>query len=512
MHPNRSRRCAGWLFWAAAGCCVVRFWLMALPNGFWIDEAVTAFVVRYGHGHSSFAVAPQVAESVYYVLPAASGRLFGFSEAAYRIPSLLAIVLALFFTTRIAVRLVAPESWRFVLAACLALGGISREAVNARFYAVGICVAAAGVYFLIRWLDSGRSLDAALFAASAALLWRIHLLYWPFYLVFAAYTAVRKWRGETVLSWQRIFFVAAAVALALLPVALRTPALLREARAHSWALMPGIRIFYYSLKPGMLLMCIPFALLAYLLKWPRHKLSLPAAVLVFGWWSIQPLALFALSHATGNSVYTDRYLTPILPGIALGTAFLLSRFLRPDLWDPAALILILGVLAGMGHWKQARPDYFREDWRGATRAINAFGDSDLPVLCPSPFIEALSPKWTRNYGLPGFLYTHLAIYPVRGTPYLLPFRPSPEAEEYAGALAQGPLPAAGRFVIYGGKGNAKYWRDWLLARRELEGWSATRLGDFGDVEAFLLRAPWTPPSRVLAAMAARTNAVPMPGP
>ncbi len=49
---------------------------------------------------------------------------------------------------------------------------------------MGIAVAAAGLYFLVRWLDTQRMWDAAVFLILAALLWRVHLIFWPFYIVF----------------------------------------------------------------------------------------------------------------------------------------------------------------------------------------------------------------------------------------------------------------------------------------------------------------------------------------
>ena len=87
--------------------------------------------------------------------------------------------------------------------------------------------------------------------------------------------------------------------------------------------------------------------------------------------------------------------------------------------------------------------------------------------------------------MPGFLYAPLLVYPVRGNVVLFPFATSPEAEDYAIALAVGALPAAGRFVIYGGVGQSHFWRNWFEKRPELEGWSHRSLGPFRDVDAIL---------------------------
>jgi hypothetical protein len=105
------------------------------------------------------------------------------------------------------------------------------------------------------------------------------------------------------------------------------------------------------------------------------------------------------------------------------------------------------------------------------------------VICPSPFIEARAPAWTPDYPLPGFLYAHLHVYPVRGSTYLFPFETSPEAEAFAARLLIEKLRPAGRFFIYGGAGQAGFWRDWFSKRPELEGWGSRSLGNFADVKA-----------------------------
>jgi hypothetical protein len=84
------------------------------------------------------------------------------------------------------------------------------------------------------------------------------------------------------------------------------------------------------------------------------------------------------------------------------------------------------------------------------------------------------PLWSPDYPLPGFLYSHLAVYPIAGRPTLLPYRQYPVN-----------LPQADRFLVYGWEPQVHAWRDWLSARPELAGWSVRRLGPFADVDAVL---------------------------
>jgi hypothetical protein len=125
----------------------------------------------------------------------------------------------------------------------------------------------------------------------------------------------------------------------------------------------------------------------------------------------------------------------------------------------------------------------------------AANDPATPVLCPSPFIEARPPVWQPSYALPGFLYCHLPVYRFRGKPYLLPFDDSPEGRRYVESLAQGALPRAGRFFIYGGSGAVRYWRNWFSIQPEYSTWRRERLGNFGDVVVELFEKPHPPPSK-----------------
>jgi hypothetical protein len=97
--------------------------------------------------------------------------------------------------------------------------------------------------------------------------------------------------------------------------------------------------------------------------------------------------------------------------------------------------------------------------------------------------------WSPNYPLPGFLYSYLPVYPIQGRPYLLPFEPSPEAEQYAATLSSGTLPQSGRFFVFGGDRNGNYWTNWFAAQPDLRDWKHRALGPFGDVEAVLFERP-----------------------
>jgi hypothetical protein len=483
--------------------CIARLWIISLHTSFWVDEMVTVFVVHFGPDHPSLAIAPQVSKSIYYAVARVADSLFGVSEAGYRLPSIVAMALMLLLIARLAARLIHRDAAWSAVFACLGLRLVDTEAADARPYALGMCVSAAALLFLVNWLDSNRWIPAAGFVVIGALLWRVHLLYWPIYLVFAVYAIVRRARGETKVSWLTMGLVFAALAILLIPVAIESLPILREARAHVIAPAPKWIEFVYALKLSLLLAALAIAgILNRVLPWtPAHApskwspprpstftaVSFSSVCLILAWWLIHPATLFLFSRLSGDSVFISRYLSIALPGAAVAATLAAAIFIPPSgatlRWKYAALTLGAGVLFTVGNWRHPWTPHAPSDWRNASRAIHELATADTPVICPSPFVEAKSPVWTPDYPLPGFLYSYLSVYPTGGRQVLFPFETSPEADAYARELSRDTLPKAGRFVIYGGLGPAGYWRDWFLKQPELAGWRATSLGSFGDVLA-----------------------------
>jgi len=480
-----------WLLVLLLALCIARMWVAELGSSFWVDEMGTEFVVLHGANDPTLKVAPQVPQSIYYAVPARAQALFGASEVGYRLPSLLFMGMALVLVALIARRLIHPDAGWFAAFACLLLRDFNYQAADARPYALGTCMFCAGVFFLIRWLDSGRWLDASLFAIFAALVWRVHLIFWPMYLVFAIYTIVRLVRGEARPGWLAVIPVYILIGVTLLPVAAQALELNREASGHVVVAIPSLALFTEGFKPTyVLLFWMVTAFIGSLLRWPRPDKVLPWAsvALILSWWLVDPVCLYLFSLITKNSVYLGRYLYLSLPGMALAATAGTAIFLDTREWRRAAAVLGLGVLLTQGHWNRLFPPHHNSDWRAAAQAIDSeLASGDAPVICPSPFIEARPPVWQPDYPRPSFLYSHLAAYPVKGRIFPFPFESSPEAEDFARALTQDALVKSREFVVYGGNRAANFWRDWFSAQPALEGWRVQRLGPFGDVEVLVFK-------------------------
>ena len=462
---------------AVLALAIIRLWLMPLPSSFWTDETGTVFVARYGASNAETAV------SIYYPLVRAAAALGGSSEVVYRLPSTLAMGLALLLIARLAARLIHPQAAWFATFACLAIHSFNFQAADARPYALGMALMAAGLWFLVQWLDRGRWRDAGLFLVFAALLLPVHPLYWPFYLVFAGYAAARLIAKDTSVTWLRAGGVFALLAVALAPVPIATLALARHAQAHVISPLPGPKALLHALVLVLIgACCVGGWLVSRLFHWSADAPG-PARsslVLIALWWLCPPVCLFAFSHLTGISVFVERYYSLALPGAALAATALAARYIPSRMWKTVAVGLGLGVVLLGGDWRELWPAHTGMDWRAAAEAINQRAASTTPIICPSPFVEGQMSAWRPGYPLPSFLYAPLVAYPVHALVIPFPFA-TRGAEPFAASLAASTLPSAGRFVVYGHRINADFWENWYRMRPELAGWSSHRLGPFGDV-------------------------------
>ncbi len=472
-----------WPIAALLFICLARLWLVPLSSSYWVDELVTVFVTRYP-AHASFAVAPQVPQSIYYWLPRTVVALFGSSEISFRISSVIAMGLALWVIALLAARLIHPRAGWFAVFAALSLRGIDYFAIDARPYALGILTASACLYFLVRWLDTASWGNAVAFAVFAALVWRVHLLFWPLYLVIAIYAGVRLVRGASPVRWPQWTVTFAATGALLLPQAISALSLAKGAQSHAFAQMPTLHVFEHELHWNVPVLCgVAMWLLSRFAR-PRFVVAPSAWVLILGWWLIQPVVLFLYSHVTGNSVYVGRYISLLLPGAALTATAAVAYWMPADKWRVAAAVMAVAALISQGHWGGLLYRHDISDWRSAQEEVNRFADASTPVIVQSPFIEARPTAWTPDYPLPGFLYAHLEGYPIAGKPYLFPYdgpARSSEAVRYADdLLSDGRLLSAGKWAIYGQIPGSD-WDTWFAARPELGGWNHT-LKKFGDVQ------------------------------
>ena len=177
-----------------------------------------------------------------------------------------------------------------------------------------------------------------------------------------------------------------------------------------------------------------------------------------------------------------RYLGIALPGIALAIGGGVALFLPAEKWRPISLALGAGVLIFMGSWNRLWPPHHNSDWRGAAETLTQMPlPAGLPVICPSPFIEARPPVWRADYPIDSFLYSHPLVYPFRESCIRSPTNAHPKRNAMHNGCGRAALSSAPAFVLFGQAPAVNSWREWFRSRSETAACTTAKWDLFGDV-------------------------------
>ena len=317
----------------------------------WRDEAATKAIAGRSVGQI-VATMPHddVVHFAYYLVMHVVIRIFGSSNAALRLPSMLAMAVAAAFTALIAQRL-ALRGGRWYAACTGLLAGVVfavlpaviRYAQEARSYAIVTMLAAIATFLLLRALEDGRrgrwaAYGAAVFACGLFNIFGLLILAAHGLTLLAtgrpgtggisvggttgspgrAARPGRRRLAGVPLAW----LIAGAIAAALLvPLAIMAYA---QRNALSWMsptpIMKNV-VALTHLWPGSPTLAWPVfglaavGVVASLIAWRR---ALSAATVALPWLVVPPAILLAAS--TSHPVYDERYVEFCLPALAICVA------------------------------------------------------------------------------------------------------------------------------------------------------------------------------------------------
>jgi hypothetical protein len=463
-------------------------WLAFIREPLNLDETGSYWQISGGFRQlwlNRFVVTDPPAYS--YVLWFAT-RILGTSEAALRVPSVVAMLAAAVLLYLIA-RDIFDRELALVAVALFCLNPIVIFAsIDARPYALAVMVLNAAILVLIRLRNSDSCGLAALYGFLSAGIIYFHYL---FALILPAllfgFFVIKSGRKRPM--WHQASIAMAAFVVAALPLASSARQLVHSSGTHICDDAPMPVMFVLTLLPIWVVSAFFIAgLLGLLLASFGVKGSIQRIrlrdnyIVVFGLLAITPvLILYAVSVATPLHSFADRHRLPAIPGIVLCWTLLASQ-LRPRAIQRLFVVLLAtftlmsyGGVTNFGHRS------YRHTWKNAIEAAERNAAMDhTPVLVCSGFVEGASASMPTDEPEKSRYFTPLSYYRMSVPIIPLPYALNDETVRAGTRFLKDSEHSRRRFLAMG---NVKAYStlDWL--RQITAGsYSVRDIGTFDDIK------------------------------
>jgi 4-amino-4-deoxy-L-arabinose transferase-like glycosyltransferase len=375
--------------WPSLALCTallatVAAWLLPINAPLWLDEAGSYWEIAGGFREIA-SRQPYLVPAYDYILCLAKAVL-GASEIALRIPSVLAMIAAVWVLYRIAREFLPAD---IALASCVVFSAhplVVFAAIDARPYAFAVLVVNVAILSLLRWIRTQRTSYAIACGTAAGAIFYFHFLFSVILPAFAVVLLIaRAWRWRHF--WSQLLKAGIAFGLLMVPVVSRFLLTARTSQAHVFDGRPTATDLLDTFAPGpMLAMFAIAALLALLYRKFNNRGEVDRIIaskyLLFAF--VPALTLFTLSSLSTLHVFTPRYRLESVPGIALCWGLLLACFDSRILRTLFCLVLVATVVVS-----QAGLRSHGHSWKRAVEIANANTATDhAPVLVCSELGEA----------------------------------------------------------------------------------------------------------------------------
>jgi len=373
---------------AIATGIVLRVW----PRpALWLDEAQSVAFARESFGSIPTALRQDGAPPLYYLLLRAWTNVFGTGTTAVRALSAVISVGALAVLGAVAARLWGRRAAAAVLVVASTSSFAIRYASETRMYSLVTLEVAAGLWFVVRWVDRCRRGDLVALMVTVAALLYTH--YWGLYLVITvvivvAAVAATPGRRPVVVPIGAALIAGCVLWLPWLPSFrfqsrhTATP-WAQAARLGDIVSATGLRTGWGSLARSIVVVLLAGAVVVVLTMWSRRpRLMLPLVVVTVGC----PLVA-VVGGAVSDSAYTVRYTAVVFP-IAMLVVGAACSTIRPVRLG-AALMIVVAVLSSavaiheIGVPRTTAP-------RVAARLRPLVHSGDVLIYCPDQLAPAMS--------------------------------------------------------------------------------------------------------------------------
>ena len=479
------------LLWALLCGAAALLWLRPAGTSLWLDETVTYWMASnsldtlLARGREFSGGNP-----FYYMFPWASLKLFGVSELALRLPSLLAMGVATLLVAAIARRLFDRETG--VLAALVfALHQLIQfEARNARTYAIGVCFAAAATLALLRWLERPNWKRALVYGLLAGCVFATHFLFAGLVLVHGIIAVLWMAMRATPARIGALLLLGLFTAIGVAP----TLGLFLSLHDRGDVLIvlgvPHVEDLTRVLAPTATLTAAMCALVLLglfgKLRRDGNAPTLPRATLVASaaLFFLPPIAVFLISRFTPTHIFIPRYFAYHVIGGAL-----LGGWAWRQIESARARTIVACVLVLLACGAYTTRRHHNNEWKGIAIAVNeALAKMPgAPVLANTGLIEAKDTAWLSDPHRAAYLLAPFSFYPLLNGHELraLPWSAhSDMAQTYLDEQARWLDANHDSFVLVSRDSSEPGFWPWFRGRMRPLGWKDHRLeGTFGNLIA-----------------------------
>ena len=374
--------------YALALAVSISVWFIAIRAPLWLDETHSFFVIKAGFSEINSRMGWPIVPIYPYILWLSS-KVIGTSEIALRVPSILAMLGAVYLLY-LAARELFDRDVAIITAVVFCLHPIVIFAsIDARPYAFAALAINASILALVQLRHNHSNWLAALFGLAAAGIGHFQFIFTVILPALAiCFFAVKM--GDRKTLWRQGTVALAAFTLAFLPVIPVLLVMFHTRGTHVFDGAPKLADLRWTLAPELLGYIF---LGAVLVAAAKGRLDLQSRfegwrLLLCALLGLVPiLILYGVSVETPIHVFVSRYRLVAIPGIALSWAWLVSRI------DSRALrsLFCVALVASVAYSYFTSPAARKHDytWKYALELAEKNASTDkAPVLICSDFPEA----------------------------------------------------------------------------------------------------------------------------
>ncbi|HEX7798469.1 MAG TPA: glycosyltransferase family 39 protein [Vicinamibacterales bacterium] len=405
------------VYGVALALAITVCWILPLRNPLSRDETGTYWIVKDGVIDVISRSYYWTNWSPYYLIEWMAVHAGGTSALVMRLPSIAAMCLAAFLLFRIGTRLWDREAGLLAVLVFAVMPAIGFAAGDARPYAFTLVALCAYTWVVLRWIDTGAIEYAILASVFAALTAYGHVLLGVGLVIPAFYAGWSRPKAS------HLALAAVLTAVLLVPLVIQLRAYMSMGTSHFAGFFPVLDDLWAAIVSAQFLAAIGLGVLFAFLLIPALRMNWamprPATAFLVAWGIFTPVLLFALARARLAQLFLDRYLL----STAIPQALLYGGLIRAVAPSKArALVLSTMVVLSAGAFFFSAKSFHGEGWKDAMAAVRAqVGDSNIPLVMSSPFVEARTTEMLTDSRLKDVLFAPVFIYPSGARLIRLPY-------------------------------------------------------------------------------------------